>query len=60
MFFENLSRLDLELFVEYRLELRDCNAVYIEALGELFATLLTVFTNKDRAVNIPAQLIVNI
>jgi hypothetical protein len=52
LFFENLWRLDLELFVEYCRELRNCNAVYTEPLDELFATLLTVFTNKDRAVNI--------
>lgn len=55
LFFENLWRLDLELFVEYCRELRNCKAVYTEALDELFATLLIVFTNKDRAVNIPAQ-----
>jgi hypothetical protein len=56
LFFENLWRLDLELFVEYRRELCNCKAVYTEAFDELFATLLTVFTNKDRAVNIPTQL----
>ncbi len=55
LFFENLWRLDLELFVEYCRELRNCKVVYTEALDELLATLLIVFTNKDRAVNIPAQ-----
>jgi hypothetical protein len=54
LFFENVWRLDLELFVEYCRELRNCKAVCTEALDELFASLLTVFTNKDRD-NIPAS-----